>query len=325
MSAMPLRTAALLAALLLSDVLAAAQSPSSLETVSLRTNFFVVAGAGGNVGVQVGSDGVIVVDTGSGDRSDALLDAIRRISDRPIRYVINTNADADHVGGNAAVAHAGRTIFNAGNALGAAMTNGGAAGIIAFETVLFRMSGREGGTAYPAAAWPTDAHSQERRALYLNDEGVEFLHQPAAHGDGDLAVFFRRSDVVMAGDVIDATRFPVIDLARGGSIDGEIASLNRLVDLAIASVPFVWKAEGTYVVPGHGRVYRQADVVHYRDMVVIVRDRVRDLMTQGLSLAEIQAANPTQGYRTAFGSDTGPWTTAMFVEAVYRSLSRETR
>jgi glyoxylase-like metal-dependent hydrolase (beta-lactamase superfamily II) len=292
--------------------------------VQVRPNFFMVAGSGGNVAVQVGSDGAIVVDAGAVGTADTLLAAIRQLTDKPIRYVINTNADADHVGGNAVLSKAGRTIFQTGNALGVAMTNGGAAGIIAYETVLFRMSGRTGPAAYPVEAWPTDTHAQPRRALYLNDEGVEFLHQPAAHSDGDMAVFFRRSDVIVAGDVIDTTRFPVIDRARGGTIAGEIAALNRIVELAIPSVPFVWKSGGTYVIPGHGRIYAQADVVHYRDMVVIVRDRVRDLIGQGMRLPQVLAASPTQGYDRAFGADSGDWTTRMFIESIYLDLGGKT-
>jgi len=289
-----------------------------IETVRIRPNVYLIAGGGGNVVAQIGSDGVIVVDAGAANRVDAILAAIRRLSDKPIRYIINTGADADHVGGNAVLSQAGRTIFQLGNPLSAAMTNGGAAGIIAYENVLFRMSGRAGSSPpFPTASWPTDTHAQTRRALYLNDEGVEFLHQPAAHSDADMAVFFRRSDVVVAGDIIDATRFPAIDVASGGTIDGEVAALNRLVELAIPSIPFVWKTGGTYVVPGHGRVYNQADVVSYRDMVVIIRDRVRDLMSQGMTLAQVQAASPAQGFVRAFGSNEGEWTTSRFIDAIY--------
>jgi cyclase len=292
---------------------------AAIETVQVRPNLYLFAGGGGNVVAQIGDDGVILVDAGSAASADAVLTAIRRVTDKPIRYIINTSADADHVGGNAALSKAGRTIFNVGNNLANAMTNGGAAGIIAFETVLFRMTGRTGeASPFPAEAWPTDTHAQPRRGLYLNDEPVEFLHQPAAHSDGDMTVFFRRSDVIAAGDVIDSTRFPAIDVERGGSIDGELAALNRLVELAIPQIPFVWKRGGTYVVPGHGRVYTQPDVVNYRDMVAIVRDRVRDLMAQGQSLAQIQAASPAQGFARAFGAGDGR-RTSMFVEAIYRT------
>ena len=319
----------LVLALLLSSVTLAARvgqqgsadtPPPQIETVQVRPNVYLIAGGGGNVAVQIGTDGVIVVDSGASAGANGILQAIRRVTDRPIRYIINTCADADHVGGNVVLSQAGRSIFQIGNNLAVAMTNGGAAGIIAYETVLFRMSGRTGdGPAFPAAAWPTDTHAQARRGLYLNDEGVEFLHQPAAHSDSDMAVFFRRSDVIASGDVVDTRRFPMVDVNRGGSIDGEIAALNRLIEIAIPSIPFVWKSGGTYIVPGHGRVYSQPDVVNYRDMVVIIRDRVRDLMKQGMTLPQIQAAAPAQGYTRAFGADSGEWTTNLFIEAIYKT------
>jgi glyoxylase-like metal-dependent hydrolase (beta-lactamase superfamily II) len=160
--------------------------------------------------------------------------------------------------------------------------------------------------------------------MYLNGEGIEVLHQPAAHTDADSVVFFRRSDVVSAGDVLDLERFPVIDAARGGSVQGEIDALNRLIDLAIPSVPLVSQEGGTYVVPGHGRLCDQLDVVEYRDMVTIIRDRVQDLMKKGRTLEQIKAATPTLGYNARYGATSGSWTTTMFVEAVYNSL-RQTR
>ena len=157
--------------------------------------------------------------------------------------------------------------------------------------------------------------------MYLNGEGIEIFHQPAAHTDGDAIVLFRRSDVVVAGDVFDTTRFPVIDIAKGGSIRGEITALQKLVDTAIPSVPIVSREEGTLIIPGHGRVSDQLDVVEYRDMVTIIRDRIRDLVKEGLSLEQIKAAAPARGYTRRYGSDNGSWTTNDFVEAVYRSLS----
>jgi glyoxylase-like metal-dependent hydrolase (beta-lactamase superfamily II) len=238
--------------------------------------------------------------------------------------VIDTGPDADHVGGNETIAKAGQTILNLNNAVLSGLTNGGAAAVLSSEGVLLRMSAPTGQVApFPAPAWPTETFHGRRSYMYLNGEGIETLHQPAAHTDGDSLVFFRRTDVVMAGDVIDTTHFPVIDVERGGSIDGEIAALNKLVDLAIPSFPLVWQEGGTYVVPGHGRVYEQLDVVEYRDMVTIIRDRVRALIADGKSLAQIQAARPAQGYTRQYGSDRGPWTTSAFIEAVYKSLRQQ--
>jgi glyoxylase-like metal-dependent hydrolase (beta-lactamase superfamily II) len=176
--------------------------------------------------------------------------------------------------------------------------------------------------ASPAAAQPTEAFHYARKYMYLNGEAIEVLRQPAAHTDSDAIVFFRRSDVVVAGDVLDTRQFPVIDVDRGGSIQGEIAALNRIVDLAVPSVPVVTRNAGTIVVPGHGRLCEQYDVVEYRDMLTIIRDRVRDLMKAGRSLAEVKAAQPAKGYMGRYGN-AGDWTTDRFIEAVYRSLAKE--
>ena len=159
--------------------------------------------------------------------------------------------------------------------------------------------------------------------MYLNGEGIEVFHQPAAHTDGDAIVFFRRSDVVVAGDVFDTRRFPVIDVAKGGGINGEIAALQKLVDTAIPSVPIVSREEGTLIVPGHGRICDQLDVVDYRDMVTIIRDRIRDLMNQGLTLEQIKAASPARGYTRRYGFETGSSITNDFIEAIYRSMNEK--
>jgi glyoxylase-like metal-dependent hydrolase (beta-lactamase superfamily II) len=158
--------------------------------------------------------------------------------------------------------------------------------------------------------------------MYLNGEAIEIVRQPAAHTDSDVTVFFRRSDVVFAGDVLDTRQFPVVDVQRGGSIQGEIAALNRLADLAVPSTPVVTREAGTIVVPGHGRLCDQYDVIAYRDMLVIIRDRVRDLMKGGKSIAEVKAAQPAKGYMGRYGNTGGAWTTDRFVEAVYRSLAK---
>jgi cyclase len=316
-----------IAAFLTTAALCAPPAPGAdLEVLEVRPDFYMIAGAGGNIGVQVGEDGVVVVDTGNAESADAVVAAIRKITPRPIRYIINTNADADHVGGNAVVAKAGQTLFTGGGGAGiAADFLGGGASILSVEQVLTRMSAPTGkASLFPVAAWPTETFNQPRKYMYLNDEGIEIFHEPAAHTDGDAIVFFRRSDVVMAGDVFDTTRFPVIDTGKGGSIGGEIAALQKLVDTAIPSVPIVSREAGTLVIPGHGRICDQLDVVDYRDIVKIIRDRVRDLMKQGASLEQVKAAMPARGYMRRYGSETGAWTTNDFVEAIYHSLNGKT-
>lgn len=293
--------------------------------LQVRPNFYMIAGVGANIGFQVGADGVVVVDSGSASNADAVIAAIRKVTQQPIRYVIDTSADPDHVGGNAAVAKAGQTLFTQTGGAGlAADFQGGGASILSVEQVLTRMSGPTGKSSpFPVAAWPTETFQQPRKYFYLNGEGIEVLHQPAAHTDGDAIVFFRRSDVVVAGDVFDITRFPVIDVAKGGTIQGEIAALQKLVDTAIPSVPIVSREDGTRIIPGHGRICDQLDVVEYRDMVTIIRDRIRDLMNQGLTLEQIKAASPARGYVRRYGSATGSWTTNDFVEAVYRTMNEK--
>ena len=294
----------------------ASQSAAPLEVLPLRTNVFLIAGAGGNIVAQVGEDGVVVVDAGDGSRSSAVIAAIAAITRAPVRYIINTSADPDHVGGNEAVANAGQGLLLPRSVgLPESFLGTSAASILAAEKVLTRMSAVSGSRA---AAWPSETFDYPRKYMYLNGEGIEVLHQPAAHTDGDAVVFFRRSDVIAAGDIIDVDRFPAIDVARGGTIAGEIAALNRIVALAIPSVPIVSREAGTLVVPGHGRVLDQLDVVAYRDMVTIVRDRIRDLRAAGLSLEQVRAARPARGYTQEFGEES----VAAFVDAVYRTLPR---
>jgi cyclase len=296
------------------------QEGDGLDVVKVRKNFYMIAGAGGNIGVQIGSDGVVLVNSGTTQAADRVLAAIKKLSDLPIRYVINTDAGADFVGGNEKLAKAGYTIFT--NALGnagfaSAMTSGGAASILAHESVLNRMT-KDG---YSNAAAPSEAFFAARKPLRMNDEGIEVLYQPAAHSDADSFVLFRGSDVVVTGDVMDMTRFPVIDLAHGGTIHGEIDALNKLIELTIAPTPFIYKDVGTYVIPGHGRLSEQMEVVEYRDMVVTMRDRIADLMMQKKTLDQIKAARPALPYETRYGSKTGSWTTDAFIEAVYKSLN----
>ena len=306
---------------------AATSSSSSLEVLEVRPSFYVIASPGGpgghdvaNISVQVGEDGVVVVDAGSTAAAADVLAAIRRLSPKPIRYIIDTGPDADHVGGNEALAKAGEKLF-AGGLPGGGQQNAATAAdnvapVLSAEGVLRHLA------KSPVGGWPTEVFHYSRKTMYLNGEAIEVLHQPAAHTDSDVFAFFRRSDVVVAGDVLDTRQFPVIDVDRGGSIQGEIAALNRLADLAVPSVPVVTREAGTIVVPGHGRLCDQYDVIDYRDMVTIIRDRVRDLMKAGRSIAEVKSAQPAKGYMGRYGNAGGAWTTDRFIEAVYTSLSR---
>ena len=306
---------------------AAQAQNGDLDVVQLRPNFYVIGGAGGNVVVQLGPEGVILVDSGSTERADQVLAAIRRLTDLPIRYIINTSMDADHTGGNEKLARAGLSILPGAVVAGAGLgddvvSNFGRASVLAHENVLGRMSAPTGRQSPVASGlWPTKTFAYHQYSMYLNGEGIQVIHQPAAHTDGDTIVFFRRGDVIATGDIIDTTRWPVIDTKRGGTVQGELDALNRLMDMTVFNLPLQWKADRTFLVPGHGHVYDKLDLLEYRDAVTIVRDRVQDLIDEGKTLAQVKAADPTLGYRSQYGADSGPWTTDMFVEVIYNELS----
>ena len=295
-----------------------------LEVVQLRPEFYAIIGAGANIAVRFGPDGVVVVDTGSGERSADVVAEIRKLTPRPVRYIINTSAHRDHVGGNDELSKAGQSVIPTGglNEIGAA---GGRAPILAEEHVQAAMTAPTGEQApFPVGAWPTVTYSSDlmetQKDLYFNGEAIITSYQPNAYSDGDSVVFFRRSDVVVTGEVYDATRFPRIDLDKGGSIQGVIDALNRIIAITVPPIPLVWQDGGTIVVGAHGVIGHEADVVDYRDMVTIVRDRVQDGIKKGQTLAQIRQADPVKGYRGRFGADSGPWTTNQFIEAVYKSL-----
>ena len=284
-------------------------------------NVYMLVGAGANITVQAGDDGVLVVDTGNTDMSQQVLAAIRTISEKPIRYVINTSADPDHTGGNVVVAKAGSTIAG-GNVVGdIGASAGNQAAVIAFQSVLDRMSAPTGEKApTPQDSWPTDTFTTAEKKLYFNGEPIEIIHIPNGHTDGDSMVFFHKSDVVTAGDIFVTTSYPVVDLKAGGTINGLIDGLNRVIAL---TTPITMQEGGTMVIPGHGRVCDQADVKFYQEMVTIVRDRVQDAIKRGLTLPQIETANLTMDYDPRYGAVEGPWTTKMFVDAVYKSLTEK--
>ncbi len=335
------------------------QSPKDGEVhvLPLQGNVYVLIADGTNVTVSMGPEGVLLVNTGSAQMSDKLLAAINQLANatvtpptpntcfgancpgawgwaspymnavissptppKPVRYIINTSAAADHVGGNEKIATSG-FFPRGGNFGGAVESVGRAAAIIAHENVLNRMSAPAGKTApASAAAQPTDTYFDDlfKLSAYFNGEAVIVYHAPAANTDGDSLVFFRHSEVIRAGNVFSTVSYPVIDVEKGGSIQGVIDGLNHILDLAVAE----YRSQGgTWIVPSHGRVSDAADVASYRNMVTIVRDRVRDSKRKGLTLEQVKTARPTMDFDGRYGSTTGAWTTDMFVDAVYRSVA----
>ena len=289
-----------------------------VHVLPVQGNVYMLVGAGGNVTLQVGKDGVLLVDTEFAPMADKIVAAIRKLSNGPIRYIINTHAHPDHVGGNEKLAKLGSTIAG-GNVAGNLTDAGTGATVIAHENVLNRMSASTPGQPpTPFGALPTDTYFTAGKNVFFNGEAVQIIHIPAAHTDGDSLVFFRRSDVLSAGDIFTPGNYPIIDLARGGNVQGVIAGLNKIIEI---TVPAEKQEGGTYVVPGHGRLCDQADVVEYRDMVTIIRDRIQDSIKKGMTLQQVKASKPTRDYDPLYGATTGFWTTDMFVEAVYKSLS----
>jgi cyclase len=298
------------------------RNAGEIHVLKVRENVYMLSGAGANVTALTFPQGVLLVDTGSGQMTDTLLATIRQLSDQPIVHIINTTIDEDHTGGNDKVARTGRHI--PADIIAADAASGGAEGptIVAHENLLNRMSRAAGNQpAPPTRAWPTETFHLPTFKLsghYHGGEPIELFHAPAAHTDGDSLVYFRRADVLIAGDVFDISRYPVVDLARGGSINGVIDALNHMLDIAF---PFYRTEGGTLIVPGHGRLCDSADVGYYRDMVTVIRDRVQDLIRKGMTLEQVKAAHPTFDYDPRYGSSSGTWTTDMFVEAVYKSLT----
>jgi glyoxylase-like metal-dependent hydrolase (beta-lactamase superfamily II) len=326
---------------------AAQPASGQLQFLPVRGNIYVLQGAGANITVSIGRDGVLMVDSGLASMGDQVLDAIRRlqaqldlrekplgwgaetrssISDRhietpakPIRYIVNTHAHPDHIGANELMRRSGMT-FTGGNVAGNIADASEGAAIMAHEAVLVRMTSTTGGaTPAPPDAQPTDTYYTDTMKLshFFNGEGVQLIHQPTAHTDGDTLVWFRGSDVIAAGDLYTTVSYPVIDVKQGGTIDGVVNGLNRILRLSIAE----FRTEGgTLIVPGHGRLSDSADVAYYRDMVTILRDRVKAMVEKGMTLDQVKAAKLTADYDPRYGATSGPWTTDQFVEAAYISL-----
>ncbi len=330
-----------------------------IKVLPVQGNIYMLVGDGGNIAASIGKDGIVLVDTGLESMSAKLMSKVLELATaissspqpnhcvglhcpgtpygwsspslnaiisspappKPVRFIINTSVDADHTGGNERMAAlpadakiVGVTFPPVGIAPGAT--------VITHEAVLTRMSNPgPGEKAAPSGALPTDTYHADDYKLseFVNGEGIRVIHQAAAHTDGDSMVFFRYSDVLAAGDILNTESYPVIDVAKGGTINGVLAGLNHILDIAI---PEFRSQGGTMIIPGHGRLCDIGDVANYRNMVAIMRDRIQDLKNKGMTLEQVKAAKPTFDYDGLYGSDSGPWTTSQFIEAVYNTLSK---
>jgi glyoxylase-like metal-dependent hydrolase (beta-lactamase superfamily II) len=301
---------------------AATQPPPELQLLAVQGKVYMLAGTATNVAVQIGDDGVLLVDTPIAALVPAAAAAIRTQSPRPIRYVITTALDAERVSGQQAVGALGQPLpgtefFNSGAGLVAAAGGNGGVTILAHENVLSRLTSEPKGGAL-AGAVVTSEYYLPSKDFFMNDEPIIVYHAPAAHTDGDSFVFFRRSDVLVTGDLFTPGQYPRIDLSRGGSVTGLLDALNRLLEIA---VPGNFQERGTYVIPGRGRICDEADLVEFRDMIRIVADRVQDLISQGKTLEQVRATRPTRDYDTEYLSEKDSPTSDQFVEAVYRGLA----
>ena len=287
-----------------------ASTQPSVELLPVQGNISMLAGAGGNIAVQVGKDGILLVDSGTAAMTERVLERLRTLSRGQVTYIINTNERADHVGGNANFARTGRPLAIARAAQARVF-------IVGFNTILDRMSDPKAAMGIPEQGWPNDVYSGAQKNLSFNGDGIQIFHQ-AATTDADSFVLFRRADVIATGDIFDPTEYPIIDLKNGGSLQGVLDGLNRLRQMAI---PADHVENGTMIIPGHGRVSDQADLNIYQQMVTIVRDRLQDMIKRGMTLEQVKAARPTRDYDPIYGHDSGNWTTEMFIEAAYRSLA----
>ena len=289
----------------------AAQQPVGdglvLEVLPVQKNVYMIAGAGGNISVQVGRDGVLLVDTGLAASAPKAVAEIRKLSTGPIRWIINTHLHPDHWGGNEVIANLGPA------------DNLQPLKIVGHENMLNRLTSPDAVAQGPAVqrGLPYDEYFTPTKDIYFNGEAIILYHEPNAHTDGDTVVLFRGSDVVSTGDIFTPDGYPFLDLDNGGSAKGEIDALNHVLEL---TVPAKTQEGGTYVIPGHGRICDEADVVEFRDMVVIVRDRIQDSINKHMTLDQVKAAKPTRDYDTEYVSATSFVTADRFVEAMYKSL-----
>lgn len=283
-----------------------------IQALKVRDNIYMLVGAGGNITVQTGDEGVLIIDTQYAQLSDKNLAKIRELSDKPLRYIINTHHHGDHVGGNEKLKAAGFTPV--GGNVGASLPGAGeGARILAHENVLLHMAGDE---TISTEMWPTMTYFSDKKDIFFNGEGVRVLHQPNAHTDGDSIVYFRKSDVITTGDAYITSFYPFIDTSAGGTLQGFIDAANSIIDLII---PEYGQDGGTLVIPGHGRLSDVGDVINWREMLTIVRDRIVDMKQRGMTLEEVLAAKPTRDYDPRWAGE-GIFSTENFVTAAYMTL-----
>jgi cyclase len=293
-------------------------SKAEIHVWPVQGNIYMLVGDGANITLQVGKQGALLVNTGFEKMSDKVIAAVKKMSERPLQYIINTNSYPDSTGGNEPVKFSGTTITGA-NVTNDIRDSRDGAQILAHENVLTRMSAPTGKKSpTPTGAWPTDTFLGNEKPLYFNGEPIEIILQPNALTDGDSIVLFRKSDVISAGDIFNTDGYPVIDVAKGGTIEGTVLALTHIVNMAIVEHE---EEGGTLVIPGHGHLCDQAEVVEYRDMVAIVRDRVQAMIKKGMTLEQVKAAKLTRDYDPIYGHNSY-WTPDMFIEAAYKSLKK---
>jgi glyoxylase-like metal-dependent hydrolase (beta-lactamase superfamily II) len=294
-------------------------SKTQVDVVQVRDNVWLLAADGGsNMTLFNGPDGALVVDTHFAPMAPKFIEAVRKlIGDSPLRYVVNTHVHGDHTGGNEAISKAGR--FRAGGNvvgdIGGAATS--TANIVAHENVLLRLSSPPAGQPpTPSGTLPTVTFFNNQRDMLFNGEAVQMIHQPSAHTDGDIVVFFRKSDVVSTGDLFTTVMYPFIDEANGGNTNGFIAALNAIINI---TVPSNVNEGGTLVIPGHGRVSDEQDVIEYRDMLTIIRDRIQEYVKRGMTLDQVKARKPTLDWDARYGTNAF-WTADQLIAQIYKDM-----
>jgi cyclase len=292
------------------DVAPAAPASGEVGVLPVQGNVYLLNLGDTNIVAQVGNDGILLVDTGPAEWSDRVLRTLReRFGNKPIRFIINTSVHPESAAGNAALVKGSGATGGGG---------GGATRVIAHENTLNRMNGSiQGEKELPLEMLPTSTFFTKKKEIYFNGEPIEILFQPAAHTDGDLMVFFRGSDVIAAGDLYSTVSYPIIDERRGGTIQGHLDALNRILDITI---PRFNQMGGTMVIPQRGRLSNESDVDDYRNWMTISRNFIKDMVDKRMTLEQVKKARPTLDFDGVF--DDKQWTPEQFVEAVYRDLSR---